>query len=164
MCSCAVPGPELPWAPWRSLACFVIQQYVSGLAATLTLASQTDRQKPADDKIKIAIEAALRHDVHRSADFEPQQRGVLRLGHRERMGNIMNRINDQAVRQMLLDKLQAVTGQQRASASQADLGMGIMGMPPQITQGLSAVGGALMQSVGQMIGQGAGQGRGRLRV
>jgi hypothetical protein len=42
-----------------------------------------------------------------------------------------------------------------------------MGMPPQITQGLSAVGGALMQqagSVGQMIGQGAGQVRGRLRV
>jgi hypothetical protein len=53
------------------LACFVIQQCVAGLAAMLTPASlQTDRQKPADDKIKIAVEAALQRDVHRTADLK----------------------------------------------------------------------------------------------
>lgn len=116
----------------------------------------------ADDRIRIVVEACLRHGIHRSAGFEGGGRGGAQAGYRERIGNAMGNMHSQDARAELLEKLQSVSGVRGAAGAAGEGGGGGAG---GMAGGLAAVGGVLRsqaESVGQMLEQGAGQMRERL--
>ena len=120
---------------------------------------QGDRTRVSDERIRLVVEACLRHGVHKDAHFEAGPRGSRQAGMRERLGTVLNSMTNQEARGELLEKLHGVCGGSGGATAAPEGGL------PRVGQGISAVGGAIRQqamSVGQLLEQGAGQVRDRL--
>lgn len=144
----------------RALGCCAVCSASCGYRCDQTRGCrlQGDRARVSDERIRLVVEACLRHNIHKDAHFEAGPRGSRQAGMRERLGMILNSMTNQEARAELLEKLHGVCGSGGAGAGPAEGGM-------RVGQGISAVGGAIRQqamSVGQLLEQGAGQVRERL--
>ena len=134
----------------------------------LVLQVHGERARPSDDRIKLAVEACLRHSIQHAPGFESSSTSATSLqpSLRERLGNVLNALHSAELRSELQEKLQGALGG-RAAAAGGGGGAGDGGPGLAMASGFAAVGDVLRsqaETVGQMLEQGAGQMRERLSV